>query len=174
MDSGISPLYNSKYGGKYKLFYQRTYPATIRPQGKDIVRTWLHYTILRCFQLTGNKPFTHVWVAGMGLDEKGERMSKSRGNVVDPVPVLEKYGADAFRLWSALETSLGSDYRYSDARVAGARTTLTKIWNLARFISSFPQAKPTRLRPAGQWILSGRAHLTTRCLRGYKEFNFCL
>ena len=172
MDSGISPLYNSKYGGKDKRFYQRTYPATIRPQGKDIVRTWLHYTILRCFQLTGRRPFAHVWITGMGLDEKGERMSKSKGNVVDPRPVLEKYGADAFRLWSALETSLGSDYRYSDARVAGARNTLTKIWNLARFISSFPQSKTARPRPADQWILSELSHLTKRCLKGYKEFNF--
>lgn len=171
MDSSISPLYNSKYGEKDKRF-RRTYPATIRPQGKDIVRTWLHYTILRCFQLTGKKPFTHVWITGMGLDEKGERMSKSKGNVVDPAPVLEKYGADAFRLWSALETSLGSDYRYSDARVAGARNTLTKIWNLARFISSFPQVKAARLRPADQWILSELSHLTKRCLEGYKEFNF--
>jgi len=108
----------------------------------------------------------------MGLDEKGERMSKSRGNVVDPGPVLEKYGADAFRLWSALETSLGSDYRYSDARVAGARNTLTKTWNLARFISSFPQTKTARVRPADQWILSELSHLTKRCLEGYKEFNF--
>ena len=172
MDSSISPLYNSRYGEKDKQFYGRTYPTTIRPQGKDIVRTWLHYTILRCFQLTGKKPFTHVWITGMGLDEKGERMSKSRGNVVDPGPVLEKYGADAFRLWSVLETSLGSDYRYSDARVAGARNTLTKIWNLARFISSFPQVKTVRLRPADQWILAELAHLTKRCLEGYKEFNF--
>ncbi len=172
MDSAISPLYNSKYEEKNKRFYRRTYPATIRPQGKDIVRTWLHYTILRCFQLTGKKPFTDVWITGMGLDEKGERMSKSKGNVVDPGPVLEKYGADAFRLWSALETNLGSDYRYSDARVAGARNTLTKIWNLARFISSFPQVKTARLRPADQWILSELSHLTKRCLEGYKEFNF--
>src|SRR2546421_576124 len=172
MDSSISPLYNSRYGEKDRQSYRRTYPATIRPQGKDIVRTWLHYTILRCFQLTGKKPFTHVWVTGMGLDEKGERMSKSRGNVVDPGPVLEKYGADAFRLWSALETSLGSDYRYSDARIAGARNTLTKTWNLARFISSFPQAKTSRVRPADQWILSELSHLTKRCLEGYKEFNF--
>ncbi|HEX9612728.1 MAG TPA: class I tRNA ligase family protein, partial [Candidatus Bathyarchaeia archaeon] len=172
MDSAISPLYNSKYEEKSKRFYRRTYPATIRPQGKDIVRTWLHYTILRCFQLTGKKPFTDVWITGMGLDEKGERMSKSKGNVVDPAPVLEKYGADAFRLWSALETNLGSDYRYSDARIAGARNTLTKIWNLARFISSFPEVKTARLRPADHWILSELSHLTKRCLEGYKEFNF--
>ena len=172
MDSGISPLYASRYGEKDKRYHRRTYPATIRPQGKDIVRTWLHYTILRCFQLTGRKPFTDVWISGMGLDEKGERMSKSRGNVVDPGPVLEKYGADAFRLWSALETNLGSDYRYSEARVAGARNTLTKIWNLARFISSFPQVKTTRLRPADQWILAELSRLTRRCLEGYKKFNF--
>jgi valyl-tRNA synthetase len=99
-------------------------------------------------------------------------MSKSKGNVVDPGPVLEKYGADAFRLWSALETSLGSDYRYSDSRVAGARNTLTKIWNLARFISSFPRVKTARLRPADQWILAELSNLTKRCLEGYKEFNF--
>jgi valyl-tRNA synthetase len=172
MDSSISPLYNSKYGETKKRFYRRTYPATIRPQGKDIVRTWLHYTILRCFQLTGKKPFTHVWITGMGLDEKGERMSKSRGNVIDPGPVLEKYGADTFRLWSALETNLGSDYRYSEARVAGTRNTLTKIWNLARFISSFPQVKAAKLRPADQWILSELSSVTKRCLKGYKEFNF--
>ena len=172
MDSSISPLYNSKSGENDKRFHRRTYPATIRPQGKDIVRTWLHYTILRCFQLTGKKPFSQVWITGMGLDEKGERMSKSRGNVVDPGPILEKYGADAFRLWSALETNLGSDYRYSDARVAGARNTLTKIWNLARFISSFPQVKTARLRPADQWILAELSNLTKRCLKGYKEFNF--
>src|SRR5437016_2122353 len=108
----------------------------------------------------------------MGLDEKGERMSKSRGNVVDPGPVFEKYGADAFRPWSALETSLGSDYRYSDARIAGARNTLTKIWNLARFISSFRQVQTAKLRPADKWILAELSHLTSRCLEGYREFNF--
>jgi valyl-tRNA synthetase len=171
MDSGVSPLYNSKYGLN-RVFHQRTYPATIRPQGKDIVRTWLHYTILRCFQLTGKRPFDHVWITGMGMDEKGERMSKSRGNVVDPRPVFDKYGADAFRLWSALEVSLGSDYRYAEARVAGARNTLTKIWNIARFISSFPQVKTSKLRPADRWILSELSELVRKCTQGYRQFNF--
>jgi len=171
MDSSVSALYNSKYESN-SGFYARTYPATIRPQGKEIVRTWLYYSILRCFQLTGKRPFKHVWISGMGMDERGVKMSKSKGNVVDPVPVFEKYGADAFRLWSALETNIGSDYRYSEARVAGARNTLTKVWNLARFISSFPQVKTPKLRPADQWILSELSHLTKRCLEGYKEFNF--
>jgi valyl-tRNA synthetase len=171
MDSSVSPLYNSKYGLNDR-FYKRTYPATIRPQGKDIVRTWLHYTILRCFQLTKKRPFEHVWITGMGMDEKGERMSKSRGNVVDPKPVFDKYGADAFRLWSALEVSLGSDYRYSEARIAGARNTLTKFWNLARFISSFPQPKTAKPQLADRWILSELSELVRKCTEGYRQFNF--
>ncbi len=171
MDSGVSPLYISKYGRK-NAFYNRTYPSTIRPQGKDIVRTWLYYSILRCYQLTGMRPFKHVWIGGMGMDEKGERMSKSKGNVVDPKPVFDKYGADAFRLWSALEANVGSDFRYAEARVAGARNTLTKIWNLARFISSFPQPKTAKPQPADKWILSELSALVRRCLEGYRDFNF--
>ena len=171
MDSSVSPLYNSQYGLDER-FNKRTYPATIRPQGKDIIRTWLHYTLLRCFQLTRKSPFKHVWIMGMGLDNKGERMSKSKGNVVDPKPVFEKYGADAFRLWASLEASLGSDFRYEEARVAGARNTLTKMWNIARFISSFPRSESTSLLPADKWILSELSQLVRRCLDGYADFNF--
>jgi valyl-tRNA synthetase len=171
MDSGVSPLYNSKYDSNDR-FHKRTYPATIRPQGKDIVRTWLHYTLLRCYQLTKTRPFDHVWITGMGMDEKGERMSKSKGNVVDPKPVLDKYGADAFRLWSATEVNLGSDYRYAEVRVAAARNTLTKIWNLARFISSFPLPKTAKLERADRWVLSELSELVSKCLDGYTQFNF--
>jgi valyl-tRNA synthetase len=171
MDSSVSPLYNSQYGLNEK-FNKRTYPATIRPQGKDIVRTWLHYTLLRCFQLTRKSPFKHVWIMGMGLDDKGERMSKSKGNVVDPKPVFDKYGADAFRLWAALEAGLGSDFRYAEARVAGARNTLTKMWNIARFISSFPRSTSAALQPADKWILSELSQLVRKCLKGYSDFNF--
>lgn len=99
-------------------------------------------------------------------------MSKSKGNVVDPQPVLDKYGADAFRLWSALEASLGSDYRYSEARLAGARNTLTKIWNIARFISNFPHPNAATARSSDEWILSELSALAERCIEGYKEFNF--
>jgi valyl-tRNA synthetase len=171
MDSSVSPLYNSKYGVDEK-FSKRTYPATMRPQGKDIIRTWLHYTLLRCFQLTRKNPFKHAWIMGMGLDDKGERMSKSKGNVVDPKPVFDKYGADAFRLWAALEASLGSDFRYAEARVAGARNSLTKMWNIARFISSFPRPTSATLQPADKWILSELSRLVRKCLDGYSDFNF--
>jgi valyl-tRNA synthetase len=171
MDSSISAMFISKYRRDSKYFI-RTYPASIRPQGKDIVRTWLHYSILRCFQLTRQAPFTHAWITGMGMDEQGQAMHKSKGNVVEPEPILEKFGADSFRFWNASEATLGSDFRCSEARIAGAHKFLTKLWNLSRFISSFPQVKSARLLASDKWILSELAVLVEKCMRGYQDYNF--
>ena len=171
MDSSVSALFIARYEGE-PGFFKRSYPATIRPQGKDIVRTWLHYSILRCYQLTGRAPFTHAWIGGLGMDERGEAMHKSKGNVVDPEPILEKYGADAFRFWNASEATQGSDFRCSEARIAGAHKFLTKLWNIARFISSFPQVRTGKLRASDKWILSELSSLVQKSLKGYQEFNF--
>jgi len=171
MDSSISTLFISKYK-RDKRFFKHAYPATIRPQGKDIVRTWLHYSILRCYQLTGRAPFTHAWIAGLGMDEQGQAMHKSKGNVVDPLPILEKFGADSFRFWSASEATHGSDFRCSELRIAGAHKFLTKLWNLSRFISFFPYARSTSLMASDRWILSELAKLIERSMVGYHEFDF--
>jgi valyl-tRNA synthetase len=109
---------------------------------------------------------------GYGIDEKGEKMSKSKGNVIDPLPILEKYGADSFRFWSASEVSLGYDFRCSEQRVASASKFLTKIWNIARFISCFPQPKKAKLTKTDKWILSELNELIRQSLKGYEDFNF--
>ena len=171
MDSSISAMVISKYRRDQK-FFKRCYPSSIRPQGKDIVRTWLHYSILRCFQLTQQAPFAHAWITGMGMDEQGQAMHKSKGNVVEPEPVLEKFGADSFRFWNASEATLGSDFRCSEVRIAGAHKFLTKLWNLSRFISSFPQVKSAKLLASDKWILSELAVLNEKCMKGYRDYNF--
>ena len=137
VDSSISALYISGYMRNDKLF-SKAFPVTVRPQGIDIVRTWLYYSVLRIYLLTGKPPFKYVRLSGMGLDDKGRPMSKSLGNIVHPNKVFEKFGADAFRLWSASETRLGFDYRYSEKKVEAAKKFLTKLWNIARFVSMFP------------------------------------
>jgi len=171
VDSSVSALFVSRYPTDIK-FFKRAYPVSMRPQGKDIVRTWLHYSILRCYQLTGRAPFSHVWINGLGMDEQGQAMHKSKGNVVEPEPLLEKYGADAFRFWDASEATLGSDFRCSEMRIAGAHKFVTKLWNLSRFISSFPQPRAARLQPSDKWILSELSILAEQSLNGYSEFNF--
>lgn len=171
VDSSISPLYVAGYMRDQKLF-RRAYPVALRPQGKDIIRTWLYYTLLRCYQLTGKPPFKNVWVSGMGLDEKGEKMSKSRGNVIDPRPILDKYGADIFRFWSAQEASLGYDFRISEARISAAGRFITKLWNVARYVSQFPQPRRVRLTQTDRWILSELSALVEESMEGYRSYNF--
>ena len=171
MDSSISPLFISHYK-KDEKFFKKTYPSTIRTQAKDIIRTWLYYTILRCYQLTEKSPFKHAWIMGYGVDEKGERMSKSKGNVVDPIPILEKFGGDIFRFWNASESSLGSDFRYSEEKISGSSKFLTKLWNISRFISSFPQADKVELMESDKWILSELSELIKKCMAGFEDFDF--
>jgi valyl-tRNA synthetase len=175
MDSSISGLITIFYT-KDDEFFQAHFPPSIRPQGKDIVRTWLYYSILRTYQLFQAPAFHYVWISGHGLDEKGEAMSKSRGNTIDPNPLIDKYGADAFRLWGALEASLGSDFRFNEGRLTGAHRFLTKLWNISRFISGFPQAtdKNIDLQPADHWILSELNQLIQKAKKGYTKLDFII
>ena len=173
MDSSITPLFISKYKRDQKL-YNHLYPTNIRPQAKDIIRTWLYYSMLRCFQLTDKLPWSSAWIMGYGVDEKGEKMSKSKGNVIDPFPIIHHYGADAFRFWSASEGSLGHDFRCSEQSIAGSKNFLSKLWNIGRFISSFDilAETPAQLFATDEWIISELSILIEDCKKGYNDFNF--
>lgn len=173
MDSSISPLYVTGYGRSKEMF-DYAYPTAIRPQAKDIIRTWLHYTMLRSLQLTGRMPWSDAWIMGYGVDEKGEKMSKSKGNVMDPFPIIQKYGADTFRFWSASEANLGYDFRCSEQRIAGAQKFLSKLWNIGRLLSSFEVISdtPAQLEASDRWMLAELARLEQECRRGYDEYNF--
>jgi valyl-tRNA synthetase len=172
MDSSNSQLYVIGYLRDAGLF-KRAFPCSLRPQGADIVRTWLYYSILKTYQLMGTQAFRHARISGMGLDEKGEAMHKSKGNVVYPEPLFNKFGADSFRLWGALEARLGSDYRYSESRLDGASKFITKLWNIARFISSFPHpVKSFALANLDQMILAKLNELIEECKEGYDQMDF--
>ena len=171
MDSSISPLFVAKYQ-KDEEFFKKTYPATIRPQAKDIVRTWLYYTILRCEQLTGKTPWSEAWIMGYGLDEKGMKMSKSKGNAIDPLPVIQEFGADTFRFWSASEINHGYDFRCSEQKIESTKKFLSKLWNVARFLSSFEIINSASTTTVDRWILSELDKLVNECKKGYAEYNF--
>ncbi len=171
MDSSISPLFVSKFGRDEK-FFQKAFPAAIRPQAKDIVRTWLYYTLLRCEQLTGKKPWSEAWIMGYGLDEKGMKMSKSKGNAIDPLPVIEKLGADTFRFWSASEVNHGYDFRCNEQKIESAKKFLSKLWNVSRFLSSFPVIESGTPNDSDKWILSELNNLVLECRQGYDDYNF--
>ena len=171
MDSSVSPLFVSKFN-KDQEFFNKVYPTTIRPQAKDIVRTWLYYTLLRCEQLTGKKPWSEAWIMGYGLDEKGMKMSKSKGNAIDPLPVIEQFGADTFRFWSASEINHGYDFRCNEQKIESTKKFLSKLWNVSRFLSSFPVIESGIPTATDKWILSELDNLIRECKKGYEEYNF--
>ena len=171
MDSSISPLFVTKFN-KDEEFFKKTYPTAIRPQAKDIVRTWLYYTLLRCDLLTGKKPWSEAWIMGYGLDEKGMKMSKSKGNALDPLPVIERLGADTFRFWSASEVNQGYDFRCSEQKMDSTKKFLSKLWNVSRFLSSFDVVESANLADTDKWILAESNNLITECQKGYEKYNF--
>ena len=170
MDSSLSPLFISKHL-RNSRFHAMTYPASLRVQGKDIVRTWLYYTLLKCYQLTGKEPFKEAWIGGLGQDAQGRKMSKSLGNYVDAEPIIARFGADAVRFWGASEAGQGYDFRFSEERIAGAGKLLTKLWNTCRFISSFPVPEKAELTWTDKWMLNELGKLTQECVQAYERFD---
>lgn len=172
MDSSVSQLFVTGYRRNEELF-KGSWICSLRPQGYEIIRTWLYYSILRTVQLLNTPPFREVRISGLGLDEKGEAMHKSKGNVVFPDEYLEKYGADAFRFWAASEAKLGSNYRFSGDKINGARLFLTKLWNIGRFISSFEHVgKPRKLCFLDKLALSELKRVLDEARKDYDALDF--
>ena len=96
---------------------------------------------------------------------------RSKGNAIDPIPILEKNGADMFRLWAASEVNLGSDFRVSEVKITGGGKFLSKLWNTARFISNFPMVEEEPLE-TDKWILDELSKVIKESLEGYRDYNF--
>lgn len=173
IDSSVTNLYVTRYL-RDAGFFEKNFPCSLRPQGRDIVRTWLFSTILRSYYHTGKPAFEKVWIHGLGMDEHGQAMSKSRGIILHPGEILEEIGADAFRLWAASETNIGDDFRVSKKRMMGAHKFLTKLWNVARFISMFdPIEVPfEELQATDIWIIAELKQLIETSEIGYQQYNF--
>lgn len=130
MDSSITDLHVTGWTGDGMPKY---FPAQIRPQGHDIIRTWAFYTILRSVALLGEKPWDGILINGMVLGEDGFKMSKSRDNVIGPEDVMGPYGVDALRQWAASGSSTGQDILFNWNDVIAASRFQTKMWNIVRF-----------------------------------------
>ncbi len=134
------------------------YPTTMLVTGYDIIFFWVARMIFSGIENMGEVPFETVLIHGLVRDEKGRKMSKSLGNGVDPLEVIEEYGADALRFSLVMGVSPGNDTRYSRDRVESARNFANKIWNASRFVlmnvSERTDFDPAKLETADKWILS--------------------
>ncbi len=173
MDSSISELFILKYQ-QDKEFFKKSYPATLRPQGKEIVRTWLYYTLLRGYLETGQPCFKDVWIHQHLLDEKAKKMSKSLGNVIDPQKIVEQSGAEAIRFWAAIEGDLSKqDLSVSPQRINSEKKTLNKILNVSKFVMLFdkPKQKP-KIEKFDELFIDYIEKLTKFADKEYDKYNF--
>jgi len=183
MDSSNSNLFVSGYLNQPEVF-EKAFPTALRPQGKEIVRTWLYYTLLKSNLLLDKPGFKHVWIDGLGMDPWGRKMSKSLGNGIDADSVLEcgaggrtgswkvkgpektvslranKIGSECFRLWKACDAQVGDDFHINPEEIEKKYFgVLTKLFNVARFASQFEipadlETSPENLAVEDKWILA--------------------
>jgi len=154
--------------------FETYHPTSVLETGYDILFFWVARMILMTTYTLGEVPFRQVYLHGLVRDDQGHKMSKSLGNVIDPLEVIAKYGADAVRLSLVLGTSAGNDIRMSQEKIAGFRNFTNKLWNIARFIVTTSQGQDAveAVEPqtiADQWILSRLAKITGRVTELYER-----
>ena len=155
------------------------YPNTVMETGYDILFFWVARMIMMGIEDTGRTPFNTIYLHGLVRDEKGEKMSKVRGNVLNPLDTLEQYGADALRFALSTGTSPGNDIKLTPVRLEASRNFANKLWNATRFIirstetGSIDTGIQTRLLPVeDRWILSRLNHTVANVTNLMEDFQF--
>ena len=142
---------------------KRYYPTDTLVTGYDIITFWVSRMIFSGLEHMGEKPFSTVFIHGLVRDAQGRKMSKSLGNGIDPLKVIEEYGADALRFALATGNAPGNDMRFSDEKIEAARNFANKLWNASRFVlMNLTESDEELLAPAAEsdltiedkWILS--------------------
>lgn len=173
MDSSGSALYNT-YWKRDEALFEKLFPMSIRPQSHDIIRTWAFYSILRSEQIAEKRPWDEVVINGFIMSPDGTPMHSSAGNVIDPKPILEKYGADALRYYAAT-CSLGIDHAFREPDVVRGRKFCNKIFNLGQFVKRFldrKTEKPDSLRVSDRWILSRYSETVKESTEFFETYQF--
>lgn len=154
------------------------YPTATLVTGFDIIFFWVARMMMLGLEFTGEEPFETVYVHALVRDEKGQKMSKSKGNVIDPLELVDAYGADATRFTLAAMAAQGRDIKLAMSRVEGYRNFVTKLWNAARFLEMNECVRvdgfdPTALSGAlNQWIAGATARAVANVERSIVEYKF--
>lgn len=153
------------------------YPTSTLVTGYDIIFFWVARMIFSGLEHMGKTPFDTVFIHGIVRDEKGRKMSKSLGNGIDPLKVIDQYGADALRFMLATGNSPGNDMRYSPEKVESSRNFANKIWNAARFIlmnlegHDVKGVLPETLTTEDKWIISGFNRVAKEITENLEKFE---
>jgi valyl-tRNA synthetase len=168
--------------GKKSGDLARFHPTQVLETGYEIITLWVSRMIMMSLFAVGEIPFENVYLHGMVLDKHGKKMSKSKGNGIDPIDMIEKYGTDAVRLSLLIGSTPGNDVRVSEERIEGFRNMVNKLWNVSRFIIQLKGDKETEfpignsvsgaLTLADKWIISKMKNLILETTADLENYNF--
>ena len=157
----------------------RYFPNSLMVTAFDIILFWVSRMMFQAVEFTGKMPFNHCLIHGLIRDEQGRKMSKSLGNGIDPMDVIDKYGADALRYFLATSSSPGLDFRFSTVKIESAWNFLNKIWNASRFVLmnlphdfTVKEIDDAKLTLADKWILAKLAHTTNKVTENLEKYEF--
>lgn len=162
---------------------KKFHPTQVLETGYELITLWISRMIMMSLFALGEIPFEKVYLHGMILDKNGKKMSKSKGNGVDPLEVSAKFGTDATRLALLMGTTPGNDSRYNEDNVEAKRNFINKLWNISRFILSSTAEKffttptdkvPGMITAADQWIINELAKLIEITTKRLDNFEFSL
>ncbi len=156
---------------------RKYYPTNVLITGFDIIFFWVARMMMMQYAVVGERPFDHVYVHALVRDEKGKKMSKSLGNVLDPLELIDEYGADAVRFTLTAMAAMGRDLKLSTQRIAGYRNFGTKLWNAARFAEMHGAAGsdgaiPRPRATANRWIVGETARVREAVDQALSQFRF--
>ncbi len=175
--SGLWPFATLGWPDK-KDFMKKFYPTTVLVTGFDIIFFWVARMIMFGMEFLNKEPFKDIYVHALVRDEKGQKMSKSKGNVIDPLDLIEKYSADALRFTLLSMASPGTDVKLSEDRVKGYRNFLNKLWNANNFlITNKCDFKKTNKVPKlklniNKWIYSELIQSKDEIEKNLKDYRF--
>jgi valyl-tRNA synthetase len=152
---------------------QRHYPTTSSSRF-DIIFFWDARMAMQGFHFMGEKPWKTLYLHGLVRDAKGQKMSKSKGNTVDPLGLIDRYGADALRFTLAAMESQGRDIKLDEKRIEGYRNFATKLWNASRFCQANgigASRRSTRPRPSFRSTAGSSARRSRRCRRSISQWR---
>ncbi|HYU92567.1 MAG TPA: valine--tRNA ligase, partial [Actinomycetota bacterium] len=167
--SSLTPQIAGRWCEDDDLF-ARVFPMDLRPQGHDIIRTWLFYTVLKSHLEHDSLPWTNAAISGWVLDPERKKMSKSKGNVVTPMPLLERYGADAVRYWAA-SARLGADTAFDESQIKVGRRLTIKVLNASRFALSIEAADGAVTETLDRSMLRQLAETIEEATRAFTAYD---
>ena len=154
------------------------YPTNVLVTGYDIIFFWVIRMVFSGYEQTGKCPFSDVLIHGLVRDEQGRKMSKSLGNGIDPLEIIDQYGADALRLTLVTGNAPGNDMRYSEKKIIASRNFANKVWNASRFMlmniekADLSNVSLDDLTPADKWILSKANSLVKEVTDNMENYDF--